>query len=538
MAARSGAFLAVALAVAGAVSMCGCESSPYRPGGAPDGARPRDADDAGISVAPGDATSVERDLPTPMADAPDRVVDVPVAIDARPPSADLAPLIFDTPAAVDAPFAADLPPAVVDAPIGQCRTLPGPANVGGPGRQRWVWLYDPGVADLRSLCASHGSKAKLVLEVVGSGFESPRAPLPYCTPDEVSFGGLRACSVADGYRFVADCEMADMLVELPTDKPPFDAYVHLESADVPSSPRLKATIDPQCERHLSGGLTPWPSPAPDGGVPPRDAGTAVGAVDAGACPYLATSRVDETGKTLWLFNFDWRQDDLADICGSYGDGAKMVVELRAKVPYPASDLPACTMFEVMGAGDRSCAFGPRVEADCMQGQLAFEADQDSGLGIGLFHIESRQYPDPPRRYLVYDTACPRLLRPRFMPMVPAGNPDVGTEVGKVFALDYDPSEYGQPCQLNSDCPRSYQECFIDAAVTTCLGDAIGRCVPVASSNCVAYSYGCACLHPVGGSMCGDAPGTACGNLYAPGAPIPVNPQSGTQCHACLPQAPP
>lgn len=469
-----------------------------------------------------DAVSIPVDLPLAPADA----ARVPVDAGMQPVDVPMAGIDGSGRSDVPAP---DLPPLA-------CRTFaPGaPAWDGGPAR--WVWRYDPRVADLAGLCAGYGTRPKLILEVVVKGGSNPLAPLPLCTPAELAAGGARACSVGDAHRFVADCAAAEMLLELPTDGSELEAYVHIENGVVPSSARQRATVAPECARHLVGGLVPWSGvlPSLDGGVPGPEVGRDAG--DATPCPYPNTSREDGSGKTYWWFQFDWRQDNLGDICASYGPGAKMVVELsRGSTPAPVTGLPVCTGEEVMGAGGRSCAAGARLETDCMAGQMLFEADAEIGSEYApyYFHIESPQIPDPPRRLLEPDATCSRTLHPRFLPMVPAGSPDVGADSGGLFADLYDPSRHGQPCQTNTDCPSYGQECVIDAAVTDCQVGPIGRCVPFTASNCVAWSIGCYCLRRFGG-MCGGIPGTSCGNLYPPGAPVPVNPQSGTRCHACLP----
>jgi hypothetical protein len=476
------------------------------------------------------------DSPAAVADAPSPSSDVRLGPpDAPGPSDDAPPVRPDAPvAAIDASVPSDASPAETSAP--QCRELPLAAPAPDGGTTRWVWSYDPQVTDLGGLCASYGSRPRLILEVVVKGATNPLAPLPLCTAAEMANGGARACSVGDAYRFVADCATAEMLIELPTDGAALDAYVHMENGVVPSSPRQRAVVDARCARHLVGGLVPWSGTLPDldAGVTGPDAGADAG--DAIACGYPSTSRVDSSGKTYWWYTFDWRQDNLADICASYGAGAKMVVELsRGSTPFPITGLPVCTGEEIMGAGGRSCAVGARLEADCMAGQLLFEADAESGSEYSgyYFHIESPQFPDPPRRLLEADATCRRSLHPRFVPMAPAGSPDVGADTGGSFADLYDPSRSGQPCQTNADCPFYSQECVIDAAVTDCLAGPIGRCIPYMSSNCVAWPIGCYCLHGFG-SVCSDFPGTSCGNLYPPGSPVPVNPQTGTRCHACLP----
>ena len=231
-------------------------------------------------------------------------------------------------------------------------------------------------------------------------------------------------------------------------------------------------VDARCARHLVGGLVPWSGTLPDldAGATGPEVGAGADAGDAIACGYPSTSRVDDSGKTYWWYAFDWRQDNLADICASYGAGAKMVVELsRGSTPSPITGLPVCTGEEVMGAGGRSCAVGARLETDCMAGSLLFEADAESGgeYSAYYFHIESPQFPDPPRRLLEPDATCRRSLHPRFVPMGPAGSPDIGADTGGSFADLYDPSRNGQPCQTNSDCPFYSQECVIDATVTDC-----------------------------------------------------------------------
>ena len=509
------------LAASFLISSCGSDSGLKAIHGSRDGGPPATAD-ASEARGPADTTADTRiaveaaDLPVPISDAPAQVVDAPIEV-----AADAPAQMADSPNQLTP---VDAPTEDSDAP--QCRVLPGPDTSDG-GVKRWVWRYTPEPADLWNVCDSYGSIPKLILEVVVKGYPNPRAGLPYCTANEVAMGATRACAVADAFRFVADCDQADMLIELPTDQPALEAYVHVESRNVTSSPRQMATVASQCERLLLGGVSAWTGQL-DGGLPGPEAGAAYDAGDGGACGYPGTSRIDTNGKTLWWYSFDWRQDDLADICSSYGDGAKMVVEFRDWAAFPPSTLPACTEYQLMGVGDDPCAFGYRLETDCMAGQVLFEASTYSGY----FHIESPRFPNPPRRLLGAERTCQRSLHPFFMPMAPAGSPNVGVATLTPSTTGYDPSGYGQPCQLNSDCPSGFQHCFIDAVVTDCLSGPLGRCHPNPLSNCEIYP-GCGCARWFGGTICGSAPGTSCGNVSATGVEMPSNPQMTELCQACV-----
>jgi hypothetical protein len=183
---------------------------------------------------------------------------------------------------------------------------------------------------------------------------------------------------------------------------------------------------------------------------------------------------------------------------------------------------------LMGAGDRACSFGHRLEIDCLAGQATFEASDPPGLAF--FHIEGPKFPALARRMLASDASWPRSLHPFRFPMAVAEGANVRAGSGVPFG--WDPSEYGQPCQLTTDCPSRFEWCFIDAAVTNCLAGPIGRCRPNQPSNCVSYP-GCGCTRSFGGTICGGVPGMACGNVSSSGLALPSNSQLESACQACM-----
>ena len=182
--------------------------------------------------------------------------------------------------------------------------------------------------------------------------------------------------------------------------------------------------------------------------------------------YPDTTRVDSTGNTLLWWRFDWQQADLAGLCASYGADAKMVIEHRMQGPGVTSTLPACTNAEAMGYGDHACAMAGlvRLEVDCTAGYVVFEATKDWDVthweGPGYYHIESAAYPLLTRRLMMVDRTCGRLVHPRFVPMAPAGSPEVGVDTASISVYASmlgwsDPYENGQPCQTSRDCPTQH-----------------------------------------------------------------------------------
>ena len=232
--------------------------------------------------------------------------------------------------------------------------------------------------------------------------------------------------------------------------------------------------------------------------------------------YPDTSRVDGNGKTLYWWRFDWQQDDLASFCASYGTDAKMVIEYALGMPTTTGNLPTCTNAETMGYGDHVCAMlsMTRLEVDCTLGFVLFEGTQYPDWlfvsGPGYYHVESARYPVLARRLMIADKACDRLLHPRFIPMAPAGSPEIGIDTaGSAWIDDYDPSQNGQPCQADSPCP-SGSTCLIDAPVSDCQIAPVGHCVPSRGGNTCQLNQTCwACLM-LFGTTCSAFPGYACG----------------------------
>ena len=292
---------------------------------------------------------------------------------------------------------------------------------------------------------------------------------------------------------------------------------------------------------------PWPL-SDAGSVDARSADPTDAPItaDAFVCPNPSESHVDGDGATTWSWHFVWQRDNLANVCASYGTGAKMVLEIEGSVLVgPASTLPTCTNEEVMGIGSRTCVASGmgRLEADCLAGELQFEMTTNQAPRIGYvypsgyYHVESQENPNTARKFVQTDTDCSSELIPHSGPI-----PDLATLLLRQLTLnapsgqtDFDaynePSANGQPCQFHTDCkgPGPGQQCFIDAQVTDCQAGPVGHCVLFQMSNCVAYP-GCYCFHPYGPS-CGGAPGTRCDYIVA--TPNP-QPSTDSLCAACLP----
>jgi hypothetical protein len=393
---------------------------------------------------------------------------------------------------------------------GSCPLLLQEPQVTTEGTIFWHWQLDWNVPNLKEICTTYGDDARMVVELVlEEGYATSSDDPPPCSEAEIQNGGLSKCMVAQSRRFEFWCGSGKPYPELATMEKTLSAgYYHIESTLYPNPPRHKLKSDPDCPRSLTlGDGLPLP-PAPlDGGV---------------GCPtYPNTWRVDEAGRTLWWSHFNWQQDDLASVCASYGPNAKMVLELVGATNDLATSLPTCSNAEVLGGGTQVCAVANswRVETECTRGDLLFESPATTlGISTGYYHIESAQVPDSARRFVSSQSPCVRDGRPGTGPVLSASALAISLRYPEgVDAGSYDfnnltePAANGQPCRIDSDCPRpSGQICFIDAALTACPTEPIGRCVANFRSNCILYK-GCGCARFYG-TTCASAPGLQCGHL--------------------------
>jgi hypothetical protein len=304
-----------------------------------------------------------------------------------------------------------------------CRSLPEPTQVNDAGATLYWWYFHWQDTDLASTCASYGDGAKMVLEAIVPQNTTPSEMLPVCTNSEVSNGGTRVCTVSGSFRFEADCTASELLIQLPSQYA-FDGFYHIESTQFPNPPRGMVRQDVHCGHDLyTGGPTPAPV-RPDAGLSPSDTGPATDAtapsagdapasVDAPECTqYPQEPIVDSMGTTRWVWNFNWQQSDLANICASYGVGARMVVELSLPMYGVFESGPNCTSDEILNGGTRACAVAGafRYETLCEFGEATFETPGDTML-VGYYHIESKEIPGAPRKSLGQDAHCPRALSP-------------------------------------------------------------------------------------------------------------------------------
>jgi hypothetical protein len=165
---------------------------------------------------------------------------------------------------------------------------------------------------------------------------------------------------------------------------------------------------------------PWPSEAAradgpsDSSVPDADAKPSPDVpqstpTDAWSCNL--PSRVDDAGVTQWSWRLQWwgADGDLADVCASYGAGAKMVMEVGfPQNPHPTSTLPECTTDEVLNGATRACILAGsfRFEADCTAQELVFELPSENTFH-GYFHIEGPAVGKTMRYLLGQNVACSR-----------------------------------------------------------------------------------------------------------------------------------
>ena len=374
----------------------------------------------------------------------------------------------------------------------------------------WHWRLDWNVPNLKEICTTYGDDARMVVELIlAEGYQSSTDDPPACSEADIQNGGLTKCMVAESRRFEFWCNSGMSYSDLVTMGKTLTAgYYHVESTLYPNPPRHRLKSDPECPRSLSlGEGLPLPPPPLDGSV---------------GCPaYPNTWRVDEVGRTLWWSHFNWQQDDLASVCASYGPDAKMVLELVGASNDLATSLPTCSSMDVMGGGTRVCAVANswRVETECTRGDLLFESPSTTlGSPMGYYHIESAQVPDSPRRFVNAQSPCVRDTRPGTGPVLSASALAVslrypeGVDAGSYeYNQLLEPAANGQPCRIDSDCPRpSQQICFIDAALMACPETPVGRCVANFQSNCILIR-GCGCARFYG-ATCATAPGFKCGHL--------------------------
>ena len=208
----------------------------------------------------------------------------------------------------------------------------------------------------------------------------------------------------------------------PRDGGPWDA-IETSLADGPgANPSDTAAVVADGKQAADSVDTSDTGPAVDASAPlPGDAPVTVDAPECTQYPQEPT--VDSTGTTQWMWYFSWQESDLANICASYGVGARMVVELSLPMYSFIGSGPACSGGEILNGGSRACAVQGafRFETPCTSGAAQFAVPGDT-MDVGYYHIESQEIPGAPRRLLGQDADCPRALYPSrglgFVPSAP------------------------------------------------------------------------------------------------------------------------
>ena len=144
-------------------------------------------------------------------------------------------------------------------------------------------------------------------------------------------------------------------------------------------------------------------------------GNEAGGVDGGACPLLLQDpQVTIDGTIYWNWQLDWQVPNLKEICTTYGDDARMVVELVLAEGFTTSidDPPTCSDAEIQNGGPTKCmvARSHRFEFWCTSVKPYPDlTTAEKTLVAGYYHVESTLYPNPPRHRLKSDSDCPRSL---------------------------------------------------------------------------------------------------------------------------------
>ena len=221
------------------------------------------------------------------------------------------------------------------------------------------------------------------------------------------------------------------------------------------------------------------------------------------------TQVNDAGATLYWWYFHWQDTDLASTCASYGDGAKMVLE--AIVPQnttPSEVLPRCTSSEVRNGGMRVCTVSGsfRFEADCTASELLIQLPSQYAFD-GYYHIESTQFPNPPRGMVWQDVHCGHDLYtggPAPAPVKPdAGSPsDTGPPADATAPLAGDaPASVDAP-----ECTQYPQEPRVDSTGTMVWWWHFGWQQSDLASVCASYGPGAKMVLELGGEK--DAPATS------------------------------
>ena len=214
-----------------------------------------------------------------------------------------------------------------------------------------------------------------------------------------------------------------------------------------------------------GDAAPDVPDAPISGIVLPDAGPAIDT--AGCSLYPLTSREGSTGPAWYWWYFHWDAiGDLRGFCASYGDGAKMVLEVvDPRNSAPSTALPPCASDEISRGGTRACVVPDsyRFEVDCTAGGLLFELPSDRAF-TGYYHVESAQVPGAARHAVVQDPNCARDVYITGGPE--QGAIDAGISDGMTIDAGPDRAEAGGDIPTGGSCGSIVTHC----AATPCKGD--------------------------------------------------------------------
>ena len=277
------------------------------------------------------------------------------------------------------------------------------------------------------------------------------------------------------------------------------------------------------------GTVAWaPDASPDAPVSQMVIPDASAPVDTAGCSlYPLTSRWGSTGPAWYWWYFHWDAiGDVRGFCASYGDGAKMVIEVvDPRNPAPSTALPTCASDEILRGGTRACAVPDsyQFEVDCTAGGLLFELPSDRAF-TGYYHVESAQVPEAARHPILQDLNC---VRDVYIAGSPEhGSIDAGTSDGPtVDAGGPGSAEAGGNIPSGGSCGSIVTHCAATSCEGRCSMGALAETTKPIMRACgadcgflhVGFSGGCATVvegtSKLGDVSFGSGEGMACVKRY-------------------------
>jgi hypothetical protein len=202
------------------------------------------------------------------------------------------------------------------------------------------------------------------------------------------------------------------------------------------------------------------------------------------CQDVMQSHVNAAGETVWWwrYHWDWAGQDLSALCASWGNNAKMILEVL--VPPSTTDagvnLPTCTPEAITTGAGPACMVenSRRFEVACTDGRFLLELPSQYAFS-GYYHIESPSYPNSPRHTVYQDVHCSHDLY-----SMPSGPTATETDGGSSVPTAETGAETGAGCacvlpapmtwsQTTWDCYCSVHDCSVSLAAFTASLSAYG-----------------------------------------------------------------